>query len=107
MRRWGVAKDIAKASPFGIDYPSNIHFVTRMNGYKLTSFDNAINCHTVRDDRYPEHSQWIPQYKLEQVLRDKIQELDYVDLMIGTEFLSIEQRGARVFVRARRSKTEE
>src|SRR3546814_10921834 len=56
MRRWGVAKDLAKASPFGIDYPSNIHFVTRMNGYKLTRFDNAINCLPVRDDRYTDHS---------------------------------------------------
>src|SRR3546814_12877262 len=78
-----------------------------MNGYKLTRFDNAINCLPVRDDRYPEHSQWIPQYKLEQVLRDKVQELEYVDFRIGTEFLSLEQRGDKVFVRARRSDTDE
>src|SRR3546814_14158150 len=95
MRRWGVAKDLAKASPFGTDYPSNIHFVTRMNGYKLTRFDNAINCLPVRDDRYPEHSQWIPQYKLEQVLRDKVQELEYVDFRIGTEFLKIGRASCR------------
>src|SRR3546814_1213073 len=59
------------------------------------------------DLRYPEHSQWIPQYKLEQVLRDKVQELEYVDFRIGTEFLSLEQRGDKVFVRARRSDTDE
>jgi hypothetical protein len=29
LRRWGIADDLAAASPFGIDYPSNILFVTR------------------------------------------------------------------------------
>src|SRR3546814_11896989 len=38
---------------------------------------------------------------------DLVQELEYVDFRIGTEFLSLEQRGDKVFVRARRSDTDE
>src|SRR3546814_7591380 len=36
MKRRGVAKDLTKASPFGILYPSTIHIVTRLNGYNVT-----------------------------------------------------------------------
>lgn len=30
LRRWGIADDLAAASPFGIDYPSTVRFVTRL-----------------------------------------------------------------------------
>ena len=32
MRRWGIADRLAEASPFGIDYPSHITFVTKLAG---------------------------------------------------------------------------
>jgi 2-polyprenyl-6-methoxyphenol hydroxylase-like FAD-dependent oxidoreductase len=105
MRRWGIADDLAKAAPFGIDYPSNIHFVTRLNGYSLARFDDALNCSPVRDERYPEHSQWVPQYKLEDVLRRRVQSLDCVEFRIGTEFVDFEQTEDKVRVHARNGET--
>lgn len=62
LRRWGIADKLADASPMGIDYPSNVMFVTRLGGRLLTCIPNASNCSPARNDLYPEHGQWIPQY---------------------------------------------
>lgn len=63
MRRWGIADRLAEASPFGIDYPTHMIYVTRLSGYELARINNGLNASPERDDRYPEHAQWIPQYK--------------------------------------------
>ena len=60
LRRWGIADKLAQASPFGVDYPSNVHFVTRLGGQSLTMIENASNCAPTRSDLYPEHGQWGP-----------------------------------------------
>ena len=33
LRRWGIADKLRAASPLGPDYPSNVVFVTRLNGF--------------------------------------------------------------------------
>lgn len=91
LRRWDLAEALAQASPFGIDYPTNVHFVTRLNGYPLARFDNAMNGAPQRDERYSEHGQWIPQYKLEAVLRERLLTIDCVTVVNGCEFVSFEQ----------------
>lgn len=93
LRRWGIAKRLADASPFGVDYPSDIRFVTRLAGTELARIENASNCRPDRDDRYPEHGQWIPQYKLEQVMREHADTLASVTLRFGTEVASATQDG--------------
>ena len=57
LRRWGIADKLAAASPFGIDYPSTVNFVTRLGGFGLARIENASNCDPVRSDLYPEHGQ--------------------------------------------------
>ena len=101
LRRWGIADTLAAAAPFGVDYPSHIHFVTRLGGPALHRFDWALFCKPERDDRYPEHSQWIPQYKLEAVLMDHARSLPGVAVQFGREFAGLEQDadGVRVTVR--------
>lgn len=96
LRRWGIADKLATASPFGIDYPSNVAFVTRLAGPKLAQFDNAFHCAPQRNDLYSEHAQWIPQYLLEEVLRAHVQTLPSVEIRFNTEFLSCEQDTDRV-----------
>ncbi|QIB66916.1 FAD-dependent oxidoreductase [Kineobactrum salinum] len=91
FRRWGIADKLAAASPFGVDYPSNIHFVTRLSGYRLAMMENAFNCNPQRDERYPEHAQWIPQYKVEQILREYADSLPGVTLHFSTELLDAHQ----------------
>lgn len=91
MRRWGLAETLAQASPLGIDYPSNVVFATRLAGFELARFGNAFNCAPVRDDRYAEHAQWVPQYVLEEVLRAHLLSLPTVTLHFAHELIDIEQ----------------
>jgi 2-polyprenyl-6-methoxyphenol hydroxylase-like FAD-dependent oxidoreductase len=101
LRRWGIASRLAAAAPFGVDYPSNVVFVTRLSGYGIARFENALGCSPKRDPRYSEHSQWIPQYKLESVLREYASSLSHVDILFSQEFLDFEQDDHEVRVRVR------
>ena len=98
LRRWGIADKLAEASPFGVDYPSNVTFVTRLGGKLIKRFENALQCSPVRDERYSEHSQWIPQYKLEEVLRKFAATLPAIEFRFGSEYASFEQDGDGVTV---------
>ena len=69
LRRWGVAEKLRRASPLPPDYPSDIVFATRMNGYTLARFENAFHCARTPSDLYSEPGQWVPQYTVEEVLR--------------------------------------
>ena len=101
MRRWGIAGDLAAAAPFGVDYPSTVHFVTRLSGYRLAVIENAFNCAPERNELYSEHAQWVPQYKVEEVLRKHAMSLPGVRVLFNHEFLGATQddTGARATVR--------
>lgn len=101
MRRWGIADKLRAASPFGMDYPSNVLFVTRLAGYELARFENAMYCAPGRNPLYSEHAQWIPQYTVEEVMREHAQSLPGVELRFGTELLGFEQDGECVQARLR------
>ncbi len=62
LRRWGIADTLRQASPIPPDYPPDVVFATRMNGYQLARFENAFNGRRVRNDLYSEEAQWVPQY---------------------------------------------
>jgi 2-polyprenyl-6-methoxyphenol hydroxylase-like FAD-dependent oxidoreductase len=91
LRRWGIADKLADVSPFGVDYPSNVHFVTRLGGRSIAVIENASNCNPARSELYPEHGQWVPQYKLEQVLREHAESLPDVTIRFNTELISASQ----------------
>jgi 2-polyprenyl-6-methoxyphenol hydroxylase-like FAD-dependent oxidoreductase len=91
LRRWGIADKLAEEAPFGVDYPNNMIFVTRLTGHELARFSDAFNAAPARNDLYPEHAQWVPQYKLEKVMLDKARKLPSVEIRFGTEFLNAKQ----------------
>ena len=91
LRRWGIADRLAEEAPFGVDYPNNMLFVTRLAGYELARFPNAFNAAPERSPLYPEHAQWIPQYTLEKVMLEKVRTLPSVELRFDTEFLTATQ----------------
>ncbi|WP_050461145.1 FAD-dependent monooxygenase [Herbaspirillum autotrophicum] len=91
FRRWGMADKLREASPFGVDYPSNVVFTTRLSGHQLAKFDNALYCAPGRNPLYAEHAQWIPQYKVEQVMRDHLKGIPSVQLRLQCQLLGIEQ----------------
>lgn len=101
LRRWGIAHELAAASPFGVDYPSNVLFVTRLAGRELARFPNAFHCAPARDPRYAEHAQWIPQYLLEDVLRRHAQTLPSVEIHFNAEVEAVAQDAAAARARVR------
>ncbi|KKW91638.1 FAD-dependent monooxygenase [Sphingobium chungbukense] len=91
LRRWGIADRLAEASPFGVDYPNDVKFVTSLAGNLLANFPNAFNGYPVRADEYPEHAQWIPQYTLERILLEHASSLPTVEIRLGAAFIGAGQ----------------
>ncbi|MFT3722121.1 MAG: FAD-dependent monooxygenase [Hyphomonadaceae bacterium] len=91
LRRWGIADRLVEASPFGIEYKTDVVFTTRLSGFEICRFEWALGCEPIRDERFAEHSQWIPQYKLERVLRAYAETLPGVTIAFGQEFVSFTQ----------------
>jgi 2-polyprenyl-6-methoxyphenol hydroxylase-like FAD-dependent oxidoreductase len=91
LRRWGLADRLASASPLGVDYPNNVIFSTGLSGHRLSVIEDAFNAAPSRSPLYPEHAQWLPQYTLEQVLREHAQTLPGVEIRFGQTFVKAEQ----------------
>lgn len=91
LRRWGIADALRAASPIGPDYPYTVVFATRMNGHELARFENAINGSRERNDLYSEEAQWVPQYVLEDVLRQKACSLPGVTVTFNAELTSFSE----------------
>jgi 2-polyprenyl-6-methoxyphenol hydroxylase-like FAD-dependent oxidoreductase len=81
-----VAERIRQASPLPQDFPRNVIFATRLKGYELALFDNAFYGGRIRDDRFNEPAEWIPQYVVEAVLRDQLRTLASAEVRFGTRF---------------------
>jgi 2-polyprenyl-6-methoxyphenol hydroxylase-like FAD-dependent oxidoreductase len=101
FRRWGIADELRAASPLGVDYPSNVLFVTRLDGYQLARFENGMYCAPGKNPLYSEHAQWIPQYSVEEVMRAHAQTLADVDIRFGCELVSFDQDSRHVRARIR------
>ena len=96
FRRWGIADRLAAASPFGVDYPANVVFATRLAGHEIARFSNAFHATPARDARFSEHAQWIPQYKVEEVLRQRALEFPGTGLRFRTEIGAFEETDGSV-----------
>lgn len=101
LRRWGIADKLRAASPLGVDYPSNVLFVTRLAGHELARFENAMYCAPGKNPLYSEHAQWIPQYTVEEVLREHAASLPGVSIRFNTELVAFEQGPEGVSARLR------
>ncbi|WP_051418110.1 FAD-dependent monooxygenase [Roseomonas gilardii] len=93
MRRWGLAEKVRAASPLPPDYPSDIVFRTRLFGHPITTIRNAFDtARSPRNDLYAEAAQWIPQYRIESVLRDAVLAEPAVTLRTGVRLEGLEVR---------------
>ena len=95
LRRWKIADKLTATSPFGIDYPSDMVFETRMTGHEVPRFADAFNASPKRDARYPAHAQWVPQYTLERVMLERAR-APGIEIRFGFEFRAAEQDEERV-----------
>jgi 2-polyprenyl-6-methoxyphenol hydroxylase-like FAD-dependent oxidoreductase len=107
LRRWGVADALRTAAPLPYDYPTDVVFATTLFGRTISVIENAFEGAKRRDPRFPEPAQWVPQYTLEKVLRQRIDELSSVRLMSGVTFEGAEQTSAGVTATARDEKSGE
>ena len=107
LRRWGIADRLAADAPFGIDYPNNMVFVTRLAGPELARFSNAFNASPQRSPFYPEHGQWVPQYALEKVMLEKASSIPEIEVRFNTSFVTAEQNANWVSATLRDQSGEE
>lgn len=93
MRRWGIADQVRKASPIPESLPTDIIFRTRLYGHHIATLPNIHFRGNERadDPRFPEPSEWIPQYLVEQVMKARIDDLPAVTLRFGTELVDFMQ----------------
>lgn len=91
LRRWGIASTLRAAAPLPYDYPTDIVFATRLFGRELAVIENAFAGAKCRDPRFSEPAQWVPQYTVEAVLRDRVATMDSVQLMFNAELEEAEQ----------------
>jgi 2-polyprenyl-6-methoxyphenol hydroxylase-like FAD-dependent oxidoreductase len=101
LRRWGIADALRRASPISPDRPSTVVFATRMNGPLIARFENALNGSRQRNNLYSEEAQWVPQYVLEEVLRQCAQSIPGVAIHFETEFVSLNQTAGSVTAQLR------
>jgi 2-polyprenyl-6-methoxyphenol hydroxylase-like FAD-dependent oxidoreductase len=101
LRRWGIADRLRDASPLGVDYPTDVFFVTRLSGHLLAKFENAFYGRPERNPLYSEHAQWIPQYTVEEILRAHAESLPGVTVHFSRELVSFEQDAGEVRARVR------
>jgi 2-polyprenyl-6-methoxyphenol hydroxylase-like FAD-dependent oxidoreductase len=105
LRRWGIADELRRASGLPPDYPPNIVFATRLNGYPLARFENAFCCSPARSDLYSESAQWVPQFVLEEVLRKRAAGLPGVEIRFNSRLERLAQDAAGVTAEVRDART--
>ena len=91
MRRWGLAEAVRAASPLPPDYPTDIVFATRLFGHPLARFENAFFGYRERHPAFPEPAQWVPQYTIEAVLRERLAGLPNVTLDFSARLEAVTQ----------------
>jgi 2-polyprenyl-6-methoxyphenol hydroxylase-like FAD-dependent oxidoreductase len=101
MRRWGIADALRAAAPLPYDHPTDVVFATKLFGHNLAVIENAFEGAKVRDPRFPEPAQWVPQYTVEKILHQRIARLSSVTLLQATAFESLSQSATGVTVTVR------
>ena len=92
VRRWGLAERLRAAAPLPVSWSQDISFCTSFLGEEITRFTGVLGL--ADDGDSPERGQQMPQYVLEEVLRDVVTELPTVDLRVGWRLQSLDAAGA-------------
>ena len=95
LRRWGIAERLRECAPLPVAWSQDIVFCTSLVGYELSRFHGVLGLGQ-EGDRFPELGQQAPQYVLEELLRDVVDELPSVTLASGLRVLGLEQDDGEV-----------
>jgi 2-polyprenyl-6-methoxyphenol hydroxylase-like FAD-dependent oxidoreductase len=90
-RRWGLAGRLRAAAPLPVSWSQDVSFCTTFLGREITRFTGVLGL--ADDGDSPERGQQMPQYALEEVLREVAAELPTVDLRLGWRLQSLGAAG--------------
>jgi 2-polyprenyl-6-methoxyphenol hydroxylase-like FAD-dependent oxidoreductase len=97
FRRWGIADAHRAADPIDKDFPDDFLFATRLNGYPLFRFENAVTS-AGRDDMFSETAEWAPQGTIETTLRERAEATPQISYMWRTRVVGLTQDAGSVRV---------
>jgi 2-polyprenyl-6-methoxyphenol hydroxylase-like FAD-dependent oxidoreductase len=97
LRRWGLAGRLRAAAPLPRSWSQDVVFCTSLAGRELSRFHGVLGL-APEGDRFPEPGQQAPQYVLEEVLREAVEDLPACTLATGLRVVSLEQDDAAVEV---------
>jgi 2-polyprenyl-6-methoxyphenol hydroxylase-like FAD-dependent oxidoreductase len=90
-RRWGLAERLRAAAPLPVSWSQDVSFCTSFLGEEITRFTGVLGL--ADDGDSPERGQQMPQYVLEEVLREVVTELPAVDLRLGWRVAGLDADG--------------
>ncbi len=90
-RRWGLAERLRAAAPLPVSWSQDVSFCTSFLGEEITRFTGVLGL--ADDGDSPERGQQMPQYVLEEVLRDVVTELPAADLRLGWRLQALDATG--------------
>jgi 2-polyprenyl-6-methoxyphenol hydroxylase-like FAD-dependent oxidoreductase len=90
LRRWGIADRLRERAPLPVAWSQDIVFCTSLVGHELSRFRGVLGL-TPEAGRSAEAGQQAPQYVLEELLRDVVDELPSVILATGLRVTGLEQ----------------
>lgn len=91
MRRWGLAPEMRLQSPLQDDFPRRVRFATSLFGHDIFNFENAFCAEPKRDDRFPEHAEFIPQYVVEGILLEHVKAEPLATVVLQTRLENFRQ----------------
>jgi 2-polyprenyl-6-methoxyphenol hydroxylase-like FAD-dependent oxidoreductase len=97
LRRWGLADRLRERAPLPVDWSQDVVFCTSLAGYELSRFTGVLGL-ADDADRYPERGQQVPQFVLEEMLREAVGDLRVCTLMTGWSVEGLTQKPEGVLV---------
>ncbi|WP_410575755.1 FAD-dependent monooxygenase [Amycolatopsis sp. cmx-4-61] len=90
LRRWGLADRLRQRAPLPVAWSQDVVFCTSMTGWELSRFSGVLGL-APEGDRFADLGQQAPQYVLEEVLREAVEELDAGRLALGARVTDLAQ----------------
>ena len=90
LRRWGLADRLRERAPLPVSWSQDVVFCTSLSGQELSRFTGVLGL-GAQGDRFTEAGQQAPQYVLEEVLREHVNELEPCELMLGARVVAVDQ----------------
>lgn len=90
LRRWGLAARLRERAPLSASWSQDVVFCTSLTGRELSRFTGVLGL-AAEGDRFPEIGQQAPQYILEEVLREAVEETAPARLVLGSKVVGVSQ----------------